>query len=215
MTLDDLMAVWRSQDASPLHGVNETLLRLALRQDAAKVMAQRRRERWWTYFWSAGIVVGMAFFLAIMIYPYDDDVLAPWDYAIPIVGALAAVWWARALYVRHRAQAAHEQGFGESVRDQINRRIAQVDYGVTRVRMANYLGDVLGPIVCATAIILAAWRINDRSFSDPRLWRPIVFLIVWIAINVGGSLWWQHRALRRDLLPRKHRLETLLKELDA
>ena len=44
MNLDDLMEVWRSQDASPLHGVNETLLRLALRQDEAKLRAQRRTE---------------------------------------------------------------------------------------------------------------------------------------------------------------------------
>ena len=53
MNLDDLMAVWRSQDAAPLHGVNKTLLHLALRQDEAKLQkaaAQRemdhlRRER--------------------------------------------------------------------------------------------------------------------------------------------------------------------------
>ena len=37
MNLDDLMEVWRSQDASPLHGVNETLVRLSLRQDEAKL----------------------------------------------------------------------------------------------------------------------------------------------------------------------------------
>jgi hypothetical protein len=36
MNLDALMEVWRSQDAAPLHGINETLLRLALRQDEAK-----------------------------------------------------------------------------------------------------------------------------------------------------------------------------------
>ena len=83
MNLNDLMEVWRSQDASPLHGVNETLLRLALRQDEAKLQAQRRRERWMTYFWSAIIVAGMAIVLAIMIYPYDDDVLTGWDYAFP------------------------------------------------------------------------------------------------------------------------------------
>ena len=46
MNLEDLMEVWRSQDAAPVHGVNETLLRLALRQDEAKLQAQRRRERW-------------------------------------------------------------------------------------------------------------------------------------------------------------------------
>ena len=45
MNLDDLMEVWRSQDASPLHGVNEALLRLALRQDEAKLRARRRRAK--------------------------------------------------------------------------------------------------------------------------------------------------------------------------
>ena len=35
MNLDDLMEVWRSQDTAPLHGVDKTLLRLALRHDEA------------------------------------------------------------------------------------------------------------------------------------------------------------------------------------
>lgn len=214
MTLDDLMAVWRSQDAAPLHGVNETLLRLAMRQDEAKLLARRRRERWMTYFWSAAIVAGMALFLAIMIYP-DDDVLTGWDYAIPIVGAAAALLWARAIHVSHRAQAVREQRFGESLRDQINRQLAQLDYGATRVRLANLLGYALLPIVCAMAIILASWRINDRPFSDPGLWDPIIFMIFWIVITVAASFWWQRRSVRRDLLPRKSRLEALLKELDA
>ena len=43
------------------------------------------------YFWSAVIVAGMALLLAVMIYPDDDDVLTGWDYAIPVVGAAAAV----------------------------------------------------------------------------------------------------------------------------
>ncbi len=29
MNLDDLMEVWKSQDASPLHGVNEAVVRMA------------------------------------------------------------------------------------------------------------------------------------------------------------------------------------------
>lgn len=215
MTLDDLMAVWRSQDVAPLHGVNETLLRLALRQDQAKLQAQRRRERWMTYVWSAGIVAGMALFLAIMIYPYDDDVLTGWDYAIPIVGAAAALLWARRVSVRHRAQAVREQSFGESLRDQVNRQIAQLDYRATRARLASLLAYALLPIVCATAIILASWRINDRPFSDTRLWRPIVFLVCWIAVTVGAHFWWENRSVQRDLLPRKRRLEALLAELDA
>ena len=67
MNLDDLMAVWRSQDASPLHGVNETLLRLALRQDEAKLQKERRIERWIIYVMSAVLVAVMAVFLSIML----------------------------------------------------------------------------------------------------------------------------------------------------
>jgi hypothetical protein len=215
MNLDDLMEVWRSQDASPLHGVNETLLRLALRQDEAKVQARRRRERWLTYFWSVVIVAGMAFFLAIMIYPNDDDVLTGRDYAIPIVGAAAALLWARAIYTRQRAQVVREQEFGESLRDQIHRQVAQIDYRATTARLTNLLGMVLLPMVCALAIILAGWRINDRSLSDAGLLAPIGFFIFWIILNVGGTLWWQRRSVQRDLEPRKRRLEALLKELDS
>jgi hypothetical protein len=215
MNLNDLMEIWRSQDAAPLHGFNETLLRLALRQDEAKLRAQRRRERWMTYFWSAGIVAGMACFLAIMIYPYDDDVLTGLDYAIPIVGAAAALLWARAVYVRHRVQAVREQRFGESLRDQVNRQIAQLDDRATRARLTSLLGYVLLPIVCAMAIVLASWRINDRPFSDTRLWGPIVFTVCWIAVTMGADFWWQNRSVQRNVLPRKRRLEALLKELDA
>ena len=68
MTLDDVMEVWRSQDVSPLHGVNEAVIRLALRQDEARMQRARRRlRRWFTYVIAALMVEGMArkFFIVI------------------------------------------------------------------------------------------------------------------------------------------------------
>jgi hypothetical protein len=214
MNLDDLMAVWRSQDVSPLHGVNETLLRLALRQDEAKLQRLRRWSRWFAYVLTAFVVAGMARRLSIMIYR-GDDVLSAWDYAIPVVGAAAALLWVRMMYVRQRAQAVREQRFGDSLRDQINRQLAQLEYGATMSRLASLLGMVLLPIVWAFTIILASWRINDRSFSDPWLSLPIVFMIGWSILMVGGTLWWTRRVVQRKTLPRKRRLEALLRELDA
>lgn len=215
MNLDDLTTVWRSQDVVPLHGINETLLRLALRHDEAKLLGKRRWEKWGTYFWTAVIIVVMTFFLALMIYPYDDDVLTGWDYAIPIVGAVAALFWARAMYLSHRAQALREQSFGESLRDQVHRQVAQLDYRLTRVRPANVLVNALLPMVCAIGIVLSSWRINDRPFSDGELWLWIAVMIAWFAINVAVDVWWQGRSKQRDLLPHKRRLEMLLKELEA
>ena len=91
MNLDDLMAVWRSQDAAPLHGVDKTLLHLALRQDEAKLQKERRIERWVTYIASVGFVAGMTLFVAVMISTRDRNVMTGRDYVIPIVGAAAAL----------------------------------------------------------------------------------------------------------------------------
>ena len=214
MNVDDLMEVWRSQDATPLHGVNETLLRLALRQDEAKLQRSRRRWRWFTYVLTALVVCSMARRLFMMI-SREDDVLSGWDYAIPVVGAAAALLWVRMIYVRQRAQAVREQRFSDSLRDQINRQLAQLDSVTTMSRLAGLLGIVLLPIVWSFTIILASWRMNDRSFSDPWLSLPIVFMICWSILVVSGTLWWTRRVVRQKTLPRKRRLEALLKELDG
>lgn len=214
MKIDDLMEVWRSQDEAPLHGVNETLLRLALRQDEAKLLAQRRWERAMTYFWSAVVVAAMAFFIAVMIYPHDDDVLTGRDYSFPAIGAIAALLWARTIFVSHRTQAAREERLGDSLRDQVDRQIAQLDFQVAGTRFLSVLRGTWMPVICASAIVLSSWRINDRPLDDPGLWTPVVFMIFWTAITVTAAWWWQLRTLRRNLLPHKRRLETLLRDLE-
>ena len=212
MNLDELMSVWRSQDAAPLHDMDKTLLHLAVRQDEAKLQKDRRIERWTTYVGSVGLVACMAVFLFIMI--YDDDPRTDWDFGIPVVGAAAAVLWAGAMYVSHRAQAMRERHFGESLRDQLARHIAQLDYEATRVvRLASVLATALPPVVCATAIILAGWRVNNEPFRTE--WSWIVGGILVCAIGSVAGVWEQRRSMQRDLLPRKRRLEALLKELDG
>ena len=127
MNLDELMAVWKSQDTAPLHDVNKTLLHLALRQDEAKLQKARRIERWITYVASAGVVAAMALFLAMMIYADEPDVMTVWDYVIGTVGAAAALLAGGAVYWGHQAQARREQRFGDSLRDQLQRqRIVEI-----------------------------------------------------------------------------------------
>lgn len=213
MNLDDLMEVWRSQDASPLHGVDKTLLHLALRQEQVKLQTQRRRERWIVYLMSALFIAFTAFILFIMIHPYDDDVLTGLDYAIQIVGASAAVLLGGAMYVSHRGQALREQSFGESLRDQLKRHIMQLDYQATRaVSLANVLVTVLVGVVCPMTILLGIWRVNEQSFSDDGF--LLLGTILMAAYASAAGVWQQHRSVQRDLLPRKRRMEALLKELD-
>ncbi len=213
MNLDELMAVWRSQDAAPLHDVNKTLLHLALRQDEAKLQKWRRRERWMVYVWSAGVAAAMALFLALVIYFHrhrPEKEVTGWDYALPIVGAAAALLAGGAMYVGHRAQARREQHFGESLRDQLNRSIAQLEVRATTARMT--LVSVLLWGICPMTILLLIWRINGKSISDyANLHVTLTFMLVW---SVASSVWW-YRRQAREALPRKRRLEEMLKELDG
>jgi hypothetical protein len=217
VNLDDVMAVWRSQDVAPLHGLNETQLRLALRQDEAKWQKWRRIERWIIYVLSAGAVAGMALFLAnmilLMIYRDDMNGLTGWDLVLPVVGAAAALICARAVYVGHRAQARGEQRFGESVRDQLDRSIAQLDYQVTTLRRTLMLVIAMLGGICPMALSIALSRLNEKPFSDDG------YMIVWLSLmsvfGVATGVWSIRQQTRDVVLPHKRRLEALLKEFDG
>jgi O-antigen/teichoic acid export membrane protein len=214
MNLEDLMEVWRSQDAAPLHGVNETLLRLALRQDEAKLQARRRREKWFIYTSMAMLVGLMALFLAIMIQPNDDNVLSGWDYTVAVVGLASALIVSRMTYVGYRAQARREQGFGESLRDQLNRQIAMMDPFLTFSwgDRKNVAIVMLG-FGCSAALAFVAARINDKPYDEA--WAMVRGAILYSVIAFVVVGWLLRRLVRRDLRPRKRRLEALLKELDG
>ena len=211
MNLDDLMAVWRSQDAAPLHGVDRTLLHLALRQDEAKLQKERRIERWIIYVASAGLVAVMAVFLGMMILTRDRKVMTGWDFAVGIGGAAAALLAGGAMYVGHRAQARREQRFGESLRDQLNRRIAQLDDRTTITR-ATLVSVLLGG-VGGIALLLLGYRVNDKPFSDEG-YMLVSTILMCVILPVATGVW-SIRRQARDMLARKQRLEALLKELDA
>ena len=220
MNLNDLMEVWRSQDAVPVHGVNETLLRLALRQDESKLQRQRRLEKRIVYAMTAFFVAVMGAFVIIMVHSTDDNELIGWDLAIAILGAAAALFWPSALHVGYRAQVRREQSFGDSLRDQLNRHIAQIDYYARRANsLAFHLVNNLPAMVWAVAFFLAVLRINDKPLADA--WTnpnfSVVFfgMIFFCVVSAIATVWVARRTVKRDVLPHKHRLEALLKELDG
>jgi hypothetical protein len=211
MNLDELMAVWRLQDATPLHDVNRTLLHLALRQEEAKLQKERRIERWITYAGSAGLVAVMAVFLGMMILARDRKVMTGWDFAIGIGGAAAALLAGGTMYVGHRAQARREQRFGQSLREQLNRRLAQLDDRTTMAR-GTVVMVLLGGI-CPMALVLLGLRINQMSVSDNGF--LVVSMMVMCVGSVAAGIWEVRRQARDVVLPRKRELEALLKELDG
>ena len=67
--------------------------------------------------------------------------------------------------------------------------------------------------ICPMAILLLGYRINQKSISDDG------YMLVTMILCASSGLWrsasGQSAASARDLLPRKRRLEALLKELDG
>ncbi len=209
--LDDLMAVWRSQDAAPLHSVDKTLLHLALRQDEAKQQKARRRERWTVYVFGTGVVAAIAVLLGMMILADEREVLTGWDFAVGIVGAAAALCAGGVMYVGHRAQARREDRFGESLREQLNRRIAHLNYAATRAPRMSVLVLVIMGLIAPMAMVFLSLRTNQKTLSDN--WLPVVNLLLICVGSVAFGVWQVRRQIRDVVLPRKRRLEGLLKEL--
>ena len=165
-----------------------------------------------TYLTSAGVVAIMAVFFVMTIVK-ADDVRTGWDFVIPIAGAVPAVLMGVALYMSRRAQMLREQRFGESLRDQLGRQIAQLDYQATR---DVWLGRaiVAAGFVGAIAIGLAGSRVNmepNEPFDGGRVGRMIVLGVIFSVLAVRAA----RRRAKEDVLPRKRRLEALLKELDG
>ena len=216
MNLDDLMAVWRSQDAAPLHSVDKTLLHLMLRQEQAKLEQRLRRMRWFMYVTNAILFIMAGLFFAILIDPNQPPVfsarLVVWDYVVGVVGVAATLVLAGTLFVARRSRQAREQGFGDSLRDHLRRRIAELDAEATGERRLG-LTMVATMLICATAITLLSGRISHVPVPWSEMIWPSPFKIVLI---LGFFYLLSRRSAPRERnLSRKRQLEALLKELDG
>ncbi len=209
MHLDEVLDAWRSQDQAPLYGVDEGRLQQALREEEAK----RRRglviEARTTYGFATLMFAGLALLFALMF--YDDDPRTWWDFLIVTLGAAAAVFAAANLHIGRRRLALRERQFGASLHDELGRHVALLDYELSRTwRMSAITRTMLPFYLCALALYLSIWRINNEPFN----WGTDGFQLV----VMSGAMWyaaWIARHAAQDVLSRRHRLEELLEKLDA
>jgi hypothetical protein len=215
MNLDELMAVWRSQDAAPLLDMNKTLLHQALRQEQAELEKESRVGTRVGYVVSAVMLFIAAATLVTMFQRNDDDVLIVWDYVVGIAavaGPIIVVW---TLFALRQSQLAREQGFGDSLRDHLRRRLKQIDDEATGERRLGLI-TFAAALICVFAIPIAQKRIADVPVPYSELGLPSLNWTVLIFGLLCLELFrWAPRRERRKNLPRKRQLEALLKELDG
>ena len=217
MNLDDVTEAWRSKDLSQLYGVDKTLLHQVLRQEQAKLEKQRRKTRRFAYVVNAVLLITAALFFAILIDPNQPPTfsarLVVWDYVVGVVGVAAALILAGALFATSRSRQAREQGFGDSLRDHLRRRIAQLDAEATGERRLGWT-MVAAMLICATAITILSGRISHVPVPWSEMIWPSPFKIVLI-LGFFYLLFFRWMPRERHNVQRKGQLEALLKELDG
>jgi hypothetical protein len=136
-----------------------------------------------------------------------------WDYVLGVVGVAAPLTLAGTLLAAHRSRQAREQGFGDSLRDHLRRRIAQLDAAAAGERRLA-LTIVVTTLICATAVAILESRIRHVPVPWSEIVRPSPLRI---ALIVGFIYLFFFRWIPREWqgqLSRKRQLETLLKQLD-
>ena len=140
MELEELQAIWETQTERPVFSVNDFGLHLALYQVRERA---RRRLFWGGYF--VGFVcslLGLVGLLVIFVVFYfkdavDDFPMNAWDGLAFLVAAIAIVLSASSMYASRRKHEKDQSVFAPSLRQEIERGIAQIDFEISTVTSAQ------------------------------------------------------------------------------
>jgi hypothetical protein len=212
MQLEELQTVWETQTERPVFTVNNFGLHLALYQVRERA---RRRLFWGGYFinfvcsllaLAALLVMYVVFFFKK---PVDDVLMTGWDDLAFLVAAVALSLSASSMYLSRRK---HEQGqcvFAPSLRQEIERGIAQIDFEIyTDSSWSAWRNAAL----TALATILGGWEFL-RLTGVSRPWE-VVWVVGAIVVATFVTLVPYSRHAVKQGLQRKRVLEELLAKLE-
>jgi hypothetical protein len=210
MNYDEMLAVWRAQDETPIYRVNRDLLRVVIQQDYAKVRYELFWDLWappWVVWGIASLFMALFFTMFFTMASIGEITPIVWDYvgagiAIGSIALSAGAYW-----VGHGRQAARERGFGNSPQEKIRRDLSRIDYQLSQYgRLAPSL-LMSAPIW--TIAILFFWilvRLNGSPFG----WSLAIFTSSLLLSTAG-----MNRYFKKRLLEHRRRLNQMLELLNA
>lgn len=214
MTFDEAMDTWRTQEKTPLYGVNRDLLQLVLQHEQASLRRSFRTEAWVFNVTYAGFFAGAVLFF-LMIYMerhYGDEPRQFWGYPLAAAAAVLSVGSGIAQWIVRRRQALRERNFGNSLRAELQRHLSLLDHALSRRgRALRALLDIAPLGVVAVMITVLSSVVNGLPINPARILRKIVGIAgIFTLVSFVSS-----RSVVKTLQPRRDRLMALLKELDA
>jgi len=209
MNFDELLDAWKAQDDKPLYAVNHDLLQLVLRHEQTGIRHELRREQWVTYGLGAGMGGAAALFLWAFVY-FRGPVLYT---ALAAAGTAAFAWWMAALWLSLQRQRRREREFGTTLREEVARNIALLDYQLSRYGRWGAAMRWTAPVLVGAGLLF--WLAVEVNFDEgesrwDNAW--MMFILVWAAVFLPRS---SSREVQKQLEPRRQRLRELLEALDA
>jgi hypothetical protein len=158
-------------------------------------------------------VIAAIFFLMIfMERNYGDEPRQFWGYHVAAAAAALCLGSAIAHWISRRRQGLRERSFGNTLRAEIQRHISLLDYALSRKARAIRVFFTIAPVgAVAMMIVVLSAVVNGLPVNPMRILRKIFFVTgFFFLVSFLDS-----RSVVKRLQPRKERLVTLLRELDA
>jgi len=217
MDFEEMKVLWDSQNEDPLYAVNQAGLHAMLLRESCDF----RRAVFWRDLReiSIGIVASTGFLLfGRLLVAGQPELLASWfnikvsptawDLVALVVAAILWIHYALWQYASRKRQEHRERKFAASLLGDLEREIAGTEHQIRMLK--NVLGWGVLPVWTATFLFLfVAFRLLDLSG-----WIVLVVGVAFLGAVVL-DLRWKQRPIPRDLLPRKHELESLREKLRA
>jgi uncharacterized membrane protein YfcA len=209
MNFDEMLEIWRTQDAAPLYGVNRDALRQALQSEETSVRQVRRRDMWIACIAGGGTATLGGFWVAISI---SNSWPAIYTVAAGVGFGMVALWVGAYCMSRWR-QAKSERNFGNTLQEEVKRTLSRVDVEISR--FGHWTAAMLQIAPLTVGAMLIFWSVGrsqsdgpDDSFGGWWIYLMIVLITIY-SVRKGQSY------AKQKLEPRQRRLRELLAALVA
>ena len=207
MNLEELKVIWDTQNKAPLYAVNEKGLHAIFRSKSEKLKRLIFWQEAQTYLSSLFVVTVIVALLVACIGGFLRELPTAWDVIALFAAAGGWIYFGASVFLERRRQRRRqrERAFSTSLRDEIDRDIAQLEF---EIRSRNHVAlGFIPPYVGGALLLLIYFRLTGA---------PLWFLIPIVAFMIGAFIWEsrsQQRLAESNLKPKKRELESLREKL--
>lgn len=209
MEFEDLQAIWDTQNEKPVFAIEDARLLVALYQQR-----ERSRQRAFRLHFAPMYVAALTMLAAIgsLIatfrnidslmrrfkgrFTHNGFAMSAWDYAGLAVAAGAMLALVAPLYLERRKHERAQKIFAPTLREELDRGIAQLDFTMRLDRPSRVLRILA---LLSVVVVMISWE-AQRAGGNPRPWWSALG-VVWVFLP--GGLGWVVARIQRKLQKRE------------